>query len=173
MDGRLLEDIVVQTGKCLVLRLLTKKHYNLQAFWQTMRITWRLSQRVKFRDLGKHISLVEFIGIQDKQSIIRDGPWCFDEHLVLMNGMNGTKQVQQLQFPSAHFWVCLHDLPNVQGKKMLVEPSETHSEMLEKWIPIQISTHGGFTCGLGWPSMCSNLSTMGRSSTLALIIHVG
>lgn len=32
MDEQQLEDMIVRTDKCLVLRLLTGKHYNIQAF---------------------------------------------------------------------------------------------------------------------------------------------
>lgn len=58
---------------------------------------------MKFCDLGGHISLAKFTCTQDKKSIIKDEPWSFDKHLVLISEVDGTKQVQQLKFHTAHF----------------------------------------------------------------------
>lgn len=91
MDGQPFGDMAVRTGRCLVLLLLTDKPYNIQAFWHTMRRAWKLTQPLKFQDLRGNISLVEFKSIQDKKSIIRDGHWSFDKHLVLLSEVDGTK----------------------------------------------------------------------------------
>lgn len=42
MEGQQFKEMTVWTGKCLVLRLLKNKYYNIQAFWKTMRRAWRL-----------------------------------------------------------------------------------------------------------------------------------
>lgn len=42
---------------------------------------WKQALLVKFIDLGSAVTLVEFMNKQDKDSVIRDGPWSFDKHL--------------------------------------------------------------------------------------------
>lgn len=60
MDDQELGAMVARTDKCLVLRILTDKYYNTQAFWHTMKRAWKLPQEVRFRDLGGQISLAKF-----------------------------------------------------------------------------------------------------------------
>lgn len=42
-----------------LVRLLTEKPYNREAFWFTMKRAWKLVHPIKFRDLGGLMSLVE------------------------------------------------------------------------------------------------------------------
>lgn len=110
MDGQQLRNMAVQTRRYLVLRLLIDKSYNIQVFWHKLRRAWRHTQPLKFWDLDENIPLAKFTSIKDKKSIIRDGPWSFDKHMVLFSKVDGSKQVQQLKFHITHLWVRLHYL---------------------------------------------------------------
>ncbi|XP_042964598.1 uncharacterized protein LOC122298810 [Carya illinoinensis] len=111
VDVGKLQDAVLSRGKCLVVKLLTHRHYNREAFKHTMRRAWRPVRGIKFRDLNSSIMLIEFDDECDKDRVIRDGPWSFDKHLVLVKEVEGHQQVHQIQFTEASFLVRLHDLP--------------------------------------------------------------
>lgn len=43
--------------------------------------------------------------------MLREGPWFFDNHLVLMKEVDGNKQVHQIKIQEVLFWVTIHDFP--------------------------------------------------------------
>ncbi|XP_042988686.1 uncharacterized protein LOC122316216 [Carya illinoinensis] len=106
-----LEESSLCNGKGLVLSLFTEKHFNREAFKVTMKRAWRLVRGVKFRDLHSNIFLANFEDLRDKEKVLREGPWSFDKHLLLVQEVDGNKQVQQIKIREASFWVRLHDLP--------------------------------------------------------------
>lgn len=55
-----------------------------------MRKVLKLVSYIKFYDLGAHVMLVELSDIRDKEQVIREGPWSFDTHLVMVNEVDGT-----------------------------------------------------------------------------------
>lgn len=149
MDGQQFGDMAIQMGRCLVLRLLTNKPYNIKVFWHTMRRVWRLTQPLKFWDLGRKISLTKFTSIQYKNSIIINGLWFFDKHLVLLSEVDGTKLVQQLRFHMAQFWVRLHDLPTYARKEHASRAiRNSFKEVLEIDIDKEQIAWGAYMCVL-------------------------
>lgn len=91
-----LQDAVFCGGKCLLVKLITQCHYNREAFKSTMRRAWRPVRVIKFRDLNSVIMLIEFDDERDKERVIRDGPWSFNKHLVLVMEVEGHQQVHQI-----------------------------------------------------------------------------
>lgn len=76
-----------------------------------MKCAWRPVQGVHFRDLNSNLSLVEFKDLCDKERVLQEGPWSFDKQLVLMQEVDGSKQVHQIKIQEATFWVRIHDRP--------------------------------------------------------------
>ncbi|KAF5459758.1 hypothetical protein F2P56_019678 [Juglans regia] len=106
-----LADALLSGGKCLIMKLFTAKHYNKEVFKSTLRKAWPLGLGVKFRDLDSTLILAKFENIKDKERVLREGPWLFVKHLVLMSEVDGWSQVHQIQMKMASFWVRIHDLP--------------------------------------------------------------
>ncbi|XP_042944586.1 uncharacterized protein LOC122278462 [Carya illinoinensis] len=111
MEISRLGDFLERGANCLIMKLLIKKHYNHEAFKQTMRKVWRLVKGVKFRDLNSEFMSVEFDDTRDKLKVMREGPWSFDKHLVLLKEFDGRLQIGKIELVHAPFWVRLHDLP--------------------------------------------------------------
>ncbi|XP_042968967.1 uncharacterized protein At4g02000-like [Carya illinoinensis] len=76
-----------------------------------MRKVWRPVKGVKFCDLNTEFTLVEFEDTRDKIKVMREGPWLFDKHLVLLKEFDGRLQIGKIELVHAPFWVRLHDLP--------------------------------------------------------------
>ncbi|XP_040991016.1 uncharacterized protein LOC121238254 [Juglans microcarpa x Juglans regia] len=106
-----LENVLPSGKRCFFMKLFTEKYFNKEAFIGTMRKVWRTAMGVRFQELSPVLFLVEFENGRDKTKVLREGPWLFDKHLVLLKKMDGRLQVQQVQMTMTSFWVRFHDLP--------------------------------------------------------------
>lgn len=111
VDMEKLEDVRARGKKCLMVRLFTERHFNREAFKQTIRQIWQPTKSIKFWDLTPGLLLVEFDDQWDKARVLHDGPWAFDKQLVLTKEFEGHLQVHEVSMTEANFWVKIHDLP--------------------------------------------------------------
>lgn len=66
---------VVNRGKnCLLVKLLTRKYFNKQAFKSTMKKLWRPTKSLHFSKMGAGLMIAEFEDLNDKHRVIKDGP---------------------------------------------------------------------------------------------------
>ncbi|XP_035543083.1 uncharacterized protein LOC118346304 [Juglans regia] len=93
------------------LSLAVLKSVELGDIRLTMTRAWRPVRGMCFRDLNANLFLVEFEDLRDKERVLREGPWSFDKQLVLVQEVDGSKQVHQIKIQEATFWVRIHDLP--------------------------------------------------------------
>lgn len=77
----------------------------------TMKRARRPIKSLNFCNPSPSFILNEFSASRDKAYVIREGPWSFDKHLVLINEVKGTLKTHQIKFTRASFWICLHNLP--------------------------------------------------------------
>lgn len=66
VEPNMLHDAAFRNGKCLIITLLTNRHYNKEAFKQTMKKIWHPVKLIKFSDLDPTLFLVEFDDVRDK-----------------------------------------------------------------------------------------------------------
>ncbi|XP_042958116.1 uncharacterized protein LOC122293664 [Carya illinoinensis] len=111
VDEAVVCDTVYRGEKCLIIQLLTMKHYNKEALKQMLRRIWRPIKPMHIQNLDSKFLIAEFEEIKDKERVIRDGPWTFDKQLVLVKDFDGAQQTQMLQLSEALFWVRIHNLP--------------------------------------------------------------
>lgn len=56
-----LVDKVVEKGKkCLVVKLLTRKYFNWEAFKMTMKKVWHPTKSLRFSDMGESLMMAKF-----------------------------------------------------------------------------------------------------------------
>lgn len=83
-------DEVVNRGKtCLLIKLLTTKYYNCEAFKNTMRKVWRPVKALQFYEMGGGLMMVEFEPLSNKLRVVQDDPWSFDKSLILVGDFDG------------------------------------------------------------------------------------
>ena len=58
-----------------------------------------------------HIVLFTFEDKTEMMRVLAGEPWTFDKHLVILQEYDGTKEVRDMNFDLATFWVQVHDLP--------------------------------------------------------------
>lgn len=76
---------------CLLVKLLTSKYYNQEAFKATMWLVWRLVKPLRFHDTGEGLMMAEFELNSYKIRVIRDGTWSFDKNIILVKEFEGSK----------------------------------------------------------------------------------
>ncbi|CAI9782167.1 unnamed protein product [Fraxinus pennsylvanica] len=118
VEGETLEEASVRAERCLCAQLQTAKYYNNEALFGTMRKICRLGRQVWFRELNPTFFLIEFEDANDKQKVLREGPWAFDKSLLLMGEIDGKQPISQIQLKHCSFWVRAHNLPfSARAKK--------------------------------------------------------
>lgn len=101
---------VHDTDKCLLFKLLAIKFFNKEVFKTMMQNVQNMVKGVKFFKLGDNIVLAQF-DKHDKEHVFRNGPWSFDQNLVLLQECNGNFQSSKIFMTLASFWIQLYDLP--------------------------------------------------------------
>lgn len=105
----------------LAAKFLTRRALNLEAIARTFSPLWRVSKGFNVRKEGDHIALFTF---GDKNEMMKDldgEPWSFDKYMVIMQVYDGSKDVRDLSFDLAPFWVQVHDLPLRFRKRRVAE----------------------------------------------------
>lgn len=104
-DVRKLLNERLKNGLCLLVRVLTERPYNKEAFKTTVKRPCRYIKSLLFCDLSPSIMFVEFSDGRDKAPAVWEGPWFFDKRLVLLKEVDGTLQMHQISFTHALFWI--------------------------------------------------------------------
>ena len=107
--------------QCLIVRLLTSKSYNKEAFTTAMRKHWRpIFKLSDCWDLDEHTFVFSFEDTMDKKIVCINSLRSIDKSLVVFQGghftnvsivfqdCDGESQVANLQFRWAFFWIQLH-----------------------------------------------------------------
>lgn len=68
----LMEDTMLRGENCLIVNLLALKHYNREAFKQTINKIWRPVKTIHCRDIESVLLLMEFEYVRDKQRVQRE-----------------------------------------------------------------------------------------------------
>ena len=89
----------------LVAKFLTKRVLNTEAIVRTFSPLWRAKKGFKVRDAGEHMMLFEFENAEEVNKILRSEPWSFDRYLVMLQKLDNTTPVHELNLNSVAIWV--------------------------------------------------------------------
>ncbi|CAH9107024.1 unnamed protein product [Cuscuta europaea] len=86
-------------------RLLTDKPIRFPFFRDSMADIWRPGRGVNIRDLGDRRYLFQFFHEVDFERILQDGPWAFENNLLILRrlGMSDNPKTQVYDVPSFFF----------------------------------------------------------------------
>lgn len=97
--------------RTLVGKLWTKNSFNARAFTSTMLSSWRLKNPVETQALNKNLFLFKFATRRDLEVVLKNGPWSFDRHLLVLKRISGEEQPPDLEMHFGTFWVRVYDFP--------------------------------------------------------------
>ncbi|KAK6125540.1 hypothetical protein DH2020_040719 [Rehmannia glutinosa] len=107
-------DDVVQTQEirwCLVGRFLTERQLNFLAMKNTLASIWRPVKGVFIKELGPNLFLFQFFHELDILRVQSNGPWTFDNSLLLTKRLNVGEQPTKVKLFHTELWVQVFDLP--------------------------------------------------------------
>lgn len=105
------DDAVVETEFFLVGRLVTEKPTKFTFLKDTMASVWRPMKGLNARELQPHLYLFRFFYDKDVARILEDGPWSFEQSLLILKQITPPEDPESVVLDTAGFWVQLHGLP--------------------------------------------------------------
>nr|GMD98183.1 uncharacterized protein LOC109147766 [Ipomoea batatas] len=95
----------------LVGKLISDRLAKFTFMRDTLASVWRPVKGMVVEDLGNNIFIFRFFHIRDLQRILDDGPWAYDQSLLVLEKMRLDVPPLSMPFDGAEFWIQLHDLP--------------------------------------------------------------
>ncbi|XP_019184789.1 PREDICTED: uncharacterized protein LOC109179748 [Ipomoea nil] len=106
---------VVENSECLkfaaVERLLTDQPKKFQIMRDTLAGAWRPGKGVTIKELPLNLMLFQFYHEFDLMRVLEDGPWVFEQNLVLIKRVEENQSLLDVELNVAEFWVQVHNLP--------------------------------------------------------------
>ncbi|KAK9994434.1 hypothetical protein SO802_024137 [Lithocarpus litseifolius] len=92
-------------------RLLADRNQNLRALKSTLRSAWKLGSDMRIVDVGRNIFQFKFNSKYQMEWVERNGPWNFDNNLLLLCRWRKGLSVTNISFTHSPFWVQIWGLP--------------------------------------------------------------
>ncbi|KAL2939335.1 hypothetical protein RDABS01_000167 [Bienertia sinuspersici] len=116
----------------LVGKIKTPRPYNFNAFKNTMNQVWSLSRKALFREIENNMFIIQFFHWRDKEKVLNGRPWCFDQHLILLQELDPSIQPSDIELVNCPFWVRIYNLPfDYRTKEHAVTLASRIGEVLE------------------------------------------
>lgn len=93
-----------------VCRVVTTKQIRFQFLQDTMALVWQPAMGVTMRQLQAHKFLLRFYHEADIMRVLSDGPWTYEQCLLIMQRLKPGEDPEHVVLPHAEFWVQIHSL---------------------------------------------------------------
>ena len=104
-------DLLEECSLSLFGRLLTDRHQNQRALKNTLRSAWKMGSDLQIVDVGNNILQFKFNSEFQLQWVERNGPWNFENNLLLLCRWRKGLSVSNILFTHSPFWVQIWGLP--------------------------------------------------------------
>lgn len=115
--GLILDDTPEITGKedfgrCLVGRFITDRKVNFIAMQDTLASIWRPVKGVFMEETNQpNMFLFKFFHDLDVQRVLNDGPWTFNQQVLLVKRLDVDEQLKDVKLTELFIWVQVYDVP--------------------------------------------------------------
>lgn len=116
-EGLVLEDspeiqVGVDYSLCLVGSLLSDRKINFMAMKDTLASIWRPVKGVYMEETSyPNLFIIKFFHKLDMQRVLDDGPWTFNQQVLLIKKLDGEEQLSELNISELYIWLQVYDLP--------------------------------------------------------------
>jgi hypothetical protein len=104
---------------CLAGRFLGDKTVHVNSMVVRMADLWRPVRGVAIKEARPGLFLFCFNHQFDMDEVLKNGPWTFDNQLLIMDRVQIGVQIENIPLYQADFWVQIHDLPTGLMKEMV------------------------------------------------------
>lgn len=95
----------------LVGRLVTDKHIKFPIMRDTLASVWRPGKGVSITEAATNLYLFQFFHEVDVKRVLEDGPWSFEQNLLVLKRIELNTSPFETDLNRAEFWVQAHNLP--------------------------------------------------------------
>lgn len=116
-DGLVLEEIPennsgLDYSLCLVGSLLTNRKLNFLAMKDTLSSIWKPVKGVYIEETNyPNLFIFKFFHPLDMQRVLDDGPWTFNQQVLLHKKLDEGEQLSVIKLSELHIWIQVYDLP--------------------------------------------------------------
>lgn len=116
-EGLILEGVPEATNteglnRCLVGRFVTNKKVNFMAMQDTLASIWRPVKGVFMEETDRmNMFLFKFFHDRDMQRVLDDGPWTFNQQVLLIKKFNMDEQLKDVKLSVLSMWIQVYDVP--------------------------------------------------------------
>nr|POE57369.1 uncharacterized protein CFP56_47995 [Quercus suber] len=104
-------DLLEECSLSLFGRLLTDRHQNQRALKNTLRSAWKMGSDLQIVEVGNNILQFKFNSEFQLQWVERNGPWNFENNLLLLCRWRKGLSASNIIFTHSPFWVQIWGLP--------------------------------------------------------------
>ena len=97
---------------CVVGRFLTGRSINVNAMKTKMADVWRPAMGVNIKEVESGIFLFQFFHKEDKNWVLKGGPWSFDNAMIVMAEIPEGEEPLNVPLWHVNIWLQLYDLPS-------------------------------------------------------------
>lgn len=92
-------------------RVVTDRAIKFVVFRDVMATAWRSEKGVHVRELSDHRFLFTFYQERNISRVVENGPWTFEQNLVVMRRLVKGDDPMMFSLDEATFWMQVHNLP--------------------------------------------------------------
>ncbi|XP_030926558.1 uncharacterized protein LOC115953166 [Quercus lobata] len=104
-------DLLEECNLSLFGRLLSDRHQNQRALKSTLRSAWKMGSDLQIVDVGNNVLQFKFSSEYQLQWVEKNGPWNFDNNLLLLCRWRRGLSSTNITFTHSPFWVQIWGLP--------------------------------------------------------------
>jgi len=115
------DEKVERIALSLIGKLYTTHSFDVEAMNATFKNVWKPSKGLLIKELDTNLFLFPFFSKADRDGVLNDCPWAFDDHTLLLKELTGFEKYSDVVFDTARFWVKFYDVPGMKQTKAFVE----------------------------------------------------
>ncbi|KAL2930824.1 Guanine nucleotide-binding protein subunit beta, partial [Bienertia sinuspersici] len=98
------DEMAPQIGLALIGKLFTITSFNIEAMKNVLRASWKPIKGMVVREIDRNRFVFQFFCQSDRERVMQQSPWAFDNHLLLLKEISGHEQPRDFVFDSVDFW---------------------------------------------------------------------
>lgn len=106
---------------CLVGRFFTDSQIKFQFMKQTMAALWKPSEGMSVKEVAEGLFLFRFYHTVDRERVLSMGPWTFNNHLLLLEKMEGYEDPKEVPLFMFSIWVQIVGLKSGFNSEHVLE----------------------------------------------------
>ncbi|XP_031097099.1 uncharacterized protein At4g02000-like [Ipomoea triloba] len=133
-------DSLTETPYILVGKLLIEKTTRFNFFRDTMASVWRPKKGMMAREVSSNLYLFYFVHEIDINKVLNNGPWSYDQSLLLLKQIEPNTSPHGILLTHADFWVQAYNIPSGM---QTTKTAEMISAYLGMFITADVDVLGG------------------------------